>query len=259
MLLAPRSLSLTFLPATGILKQLEPGTCFPLIASQEDAGMTTTISISPAIETLADLHERLGGVPLHRIRFHPAPGTATESDVLLRPNGEKRLFELVDGVLVEKPMGYYESLLAALLIGFLRSFLEQNDLGIVLGADATLRLAPGRVRLPDVSFISWDRFPNRVLPAQPIPDLAPHLAVEVLSEGNTEAEMERKLREYFAAGVRLVWYVEPETRIVRVYTDPTEVRILREDDTLDGGAVLPGFHLPIRDWFRRAGSRAPRP
>jgi Uma2 family endonuclease len=225
----------------------------------EDLRMITSVTARPTIETLADLLERLGGVPPERIRLHPAPGTATEADLLVDPLGQKRNCELVDGVLVEKPMGYYESLLAMILIQWLRNFLDESDLGITLGEAGPLRLAPGLVRLPDVSFISWDRFPNRVLPAQPIPDLAPHLAVEVLSEGNTEAEMERKLREYFAAGVRLVWYVEPETRIVRVYTDPTEVRILREDDTLDGGAVLPGFHLPIRDWFRRAGSRAPRP
>ena len=64
-------------------------------------------------ETLADLHQRLGGVPLERIRCQPPPGTATEADVLLRPNGEKRLFELVDGVLVEKPMGLHEARLAA--------------------------------------------------------------------------------------------------------------------------------------------------
>ena len=66
----------------------------------------------------------------------PAPGTATEADVLIRPNGEKRLLELVDGVLVEKAMGYFESRLAAVLIFFLESFLEQNDIGFVLGVDA---------------------------------------------------------------------------------------------------------------------------
>src|SRR5262245_23693491 len=115
--------------------------------------MTTPSVTTPPIETLADLLERLGGVPLERIRFHPFPGTATEEDVLMRPGGEKRLFELVDGVLVEKPMGYYESLLAALLIEFLAPFVRERDLGIVLGADATLHLAPGLVRLPDVCFI----------------------------------------------------------------------------------------------------------
>jgi Uma2 family endonuclease len=220
--------------------------------------MATTVAAPPADETLADLHERLGHVPLERIRLHPAPGTATEAHVLIRPKGEKRLFELVDGVLVEKPMGFYESLVAAVLIGLLRDFLRQRDLGIVLGADATLRLAPGLVRLPDVSFISWDHFPNRVLPADPVPELAPDLAVEVVSAGNTRAEMERKLHEYFSAGVRLVWYVYPEERSVSVYTSPTNVRVLHEHETLDGDAVMPGFELKLQDWFEQIGQRADR-
>lgn len=210
------------------------------------------------IETLADLHTRLGGIPLKRIRFHPAPGTATEADVLPTPHGEKRLLELVDGVLVEKPMGFYESLLASVLLQFLGPFLAEHDLGIALGADATLRLAPGLVRMPDVSFISWDRFPNRQLPAEPIPDLAPDLAVEVISEGNTATEMDRKLEEYFASGVRMVWYVYPDERNVHVYSSPTDFAVLHEDESLDGGAILPGFQLAIRDWFQRAGERRAR-
>jgi Uma2 family endonuclease len=217
--------------------------------------MTTATLVSPAIETLADLHERLGSIPLQRIRCQPAPGTATEADVLVYPGGEKRLYELVDGVLVEKTMGYYEALLAAVLIHFLNNFLDTHDLGIVLGADATLRLAPGLVRLPDVSFIAWEHFPNRELPAEPIPELVPDLAVEVLSAGNTAAEMERKLQEYFAAGVRLVWYVYPEQRTVHVCTSLHDVRILHEADSLDGGSVLPGFQLTIQQWFARAGRR----
>src|SRR5262249_56542082 len=82
-------------------------------------------------ETLADLHRRLGGIPLERIRCQPPPGTATEEDVLLRPNGEKRLFELVDGVLVEKAMGFYEARLASVLVYLLERFLEGRDLVVV--------------------------------------------------------------------------------------------------------------------------------
>jgi Uma2 family endonuclease len=220
--------------------------------------MSALATPTPTIETLADLVARLGDVPLDRVRFRPHPGTATEQDVLARPGGVKRLCELVDGVLVEKATGYYESLLAAILIGFLRDYLKEHDLGIVLGADGTLRLMPGLVRIPDVSFIGWDKFPARVLPADPIPDLAPDLAVELLSGSNTEAEMTRKLREYFAAGVRLVWYVDPEARTVAVYTATDQCRVLAEHDTLDGGAVLPGFALPLRQWFGQAGERRRR-
>jgi hypothetical protein len=70
--------------------------------------------------------------------------------------------------------------------------------------------------------------------------------------------MQRKLVEYFEAGARLAWYVAPAERIVRVYTNPTESRLQREEDTLDGGSVLPGFRLSIREWFERAGPRHPR-
>jgi len=222
--------------------------------------MSTMAVLSPTdetLETFADLHARLGGVPLDRILCHPAPGTATEADVLRYAEQEprKRLCELVDGVLVEKAVGFYESLLAATLIRLLGNFLDVRDLGIVLGADATLRLSPGQVRIPDVSFIAWERFPNRELPAEPMPDLPPDLAVEVMSASNTRAEMARKLRDYFAAGVRLVWYVYPEQRTVHVYTSLPDVRVFQETDVLDGGVVLPGFQLTLQEWFARAGHR----
>jgi Uma2 family endonuclease len=207
--------------------------------------------------TVADLLEQLGGIPPARVRLQPAPGTATEQDVLAVYRREKRCCELVDGVLVEKTMGFYESRLAMLLGHFLEDFMERHDLGVVAGEAGMLRLTAGQVRIPDVSFISWDRLPNRELPAEPIPDLVPDLAVEVLSEGNTEQEMRRKLREYFQAGVRLVWYVEPADRTVTVYTRPSRARRITEDQTLEGGAVLPGFTLPLRTLFARAGRRRP--
>jgi Uma2 family endonuclease len=217
--------------------------------------MTPATLVPGASETLADLLQRLGSIPLERIRLHPPPGTATEADVLARPGGVKRLCELVDGVLVEKPMGYYESRLAAVLIYLLEHFLSQHDQGIVLGADATLRLAPGLVRLPDVSFVAWTHFPNRQLPSAGVPDLAPDLAVEVLSPSNTAAEMARKRREYFGAGTTLVWEVDPAARTITVYTAPDRSTVLDEGQVLDGGTVLPGFTLAIREWFDRAGQR----
>lgn len=133
---------------------------------------------------------------------------------------EDRLYELVDGILVEKAMGFRESFLAMALAKFVGNFLDQNPLGIVAGAAGMLRLAPGLVRIPDVSFISWGRLPGRSVPRMPIPPLAPDLAVEVLSESNTAAEMTRKIGEYFAAGSRLVWIIDPEPRVVTVYTAP---------------------------------------
>jgi Uma2 family endonuclease len=99
--------------------------------------------------------------------------------------------------------------------------------------------------------------PDETFPKEAIASLTPDLAVEILSETNTEAEMQRKLREYFEAGSKLVWYVDPEPRIVRVYTSPRRSVLLTEADTLDGRRVLPGFSLPIKKWFARA-SRKPR-
>jgi Uma2 family endonuclease len=207
------------------------------------------MATATAIETLADLLVQLGGIAPARVRFRPLPGTATEKDVLDVQAREGRLCELVDGVLVEKGMGFLESYLAGALIEILRGFVKPRHLGLVTAPDGMVRLAPGLVRIPDVAFVSWARLPGRRVPREPIPDLSPDLAVEVLSESNTADEMARKRREYFAAGVRLVWQVAPLTRTVEVYTAPEQVTVLHEEDTLEGGAVLPGFALPLREFF----------
>ena len=87
----------------------------------------------------------------------------------------------------------------------------------MLGADGYLKLLHDQVRAPDVSFIRWQRFPDRKLPKAAIYDVAPDLAVEVLSESNTAAEMNRKLRDYFKAGKSMVWYIDPPTRTALVH------------------------------------------
>jgi Uma2 family endonuclease len=202
-------------------------------------------------ETIGDLLEQLGGIDPRRVRLRPPPGQATEKDVLALLDHENRLFELVDGVLVEKMMGLKEAALALRLGSRMEIFVEEQDLGVVAGADGTLRLLPKLVRIPDVSFISWTQLPRREYPSRPIPDLYPDLAVEVLSPGNTVEEMERKLKEYFLAGTRLVWMIHPDTRTVRVYTSPDEWTVLEESDTLTGGDVLPGFALPLKQLFAR--------
>jgi Uma2 family endonuclease len=226
-----------------------------LPSASGDSDVTTVATLPPPsgpapapIETLADLMERLGHVPLERVRFHPYPGTAVEQDVL-EAEGKGLLCELVDGVLVEKAMGYRESLLAAYLIAALDAFARPRNLGLVTGEAGTVRLFAGLVRIPDVAFTSWDRLPGRRVPDAPLPHLAPDLAVEVLSRSNTAAEMARKRRDYFAAGVRLVWLADPVGRTVDVYTTEHQFTRLTEADVLEGGAVLPGFRLPLRDWF----------
>ena len=217
----------------------------------------TQATIAPAdIKNLADLRRRLGGIPLERIWFHPAPGTATEKDVIRAEERENRLFELVDGTLVEKAIGFEESRVAIELSYLIMSYLDQNDLGICVGADGMMRIAPGLVRIPDLSFITWDRLPGRESPREPIPDLAPDLAVEVLSEGNTKPEMARKVREYFDAGVTLVWLIDPRKRTARVFSTIEKLTLVRADQALDGGVVLPGFAVRLCDLLDRG--RRPR-
>ena len=148
-------------------------------------------------------------------------------------------------------MGYYESFLAVEIIYSLKTFLEKHDLGIVLGADGTLRVLPHQVRVPDVCFISWDRFPGRKLPAEPIPALAPDLAIEVLSASNTEGEMQRKLHDYFSAGVKLVWYIDPRTKSAKSYTAEDRCVEVSEAQSLSGGEVLPGFELLLKELFAK--------
>jgi Uma2 family endonuclease len=203
--------------------------------------------------TVADLLKRLGDVPARRVRLVPTPGTATMRDLLRNNESPLRtaLCELVERTLVEKAMGAHESFLAMLIGTYLNNFVLPRNLGIVLAPDGMLRLNPGLLRAPDVSFIAWKSLPGRRMPDEPILDLAPDLAVEVLSKGNTRAEMARKVREYFDAGTRLVWIVDHRKRVVRVYTSPRDAETLTDADTLDGAPVLPGFGLPVRELFDR--------
>lgn len=199
--------------------------------------------------TLEDLVAALGDVPLFRIRLHPAPGTATERDVLEAGARDQRIYELVDGTLVEKAMGYRESVLALFLAGLLNEFVRARNLGLISGPDGTVRLFPTIVRIPDVAYASWARIPGGRMPDKAIPDLIPDLAIEILSETNTSAEMNRKRQDYFEAGVRLAWFVDPRSRTVSVFTGPAEAVVLQTGAILDGGDVLPGFSLPLETLF----------
>jgi Uma2 family endonuclease len=199
--------------------------------------------------TLADVLQQLGGISPKRVRFRPAPGTATEDDVIKIHDRERRLFELIDGVLVEKVMGYWESVLAIELARLLGNFVNRRKLGTLAGEAGMLLLSTGLVRIPDVSFISRARLAHHRRARAPILPLAPDLAIEVLSEGNTPREMARKVREYLDSGCRLVWLIDPRARTVAVYTSLAKPTILTEMQTLTGGDVLPGFRLPLRKLF----------
>ena len=124
-----------------------------------------------------------------------------------------------------------------------------RKLGTVLGADGMVRFFPGLVRVPDVSFFARGKLSRSKHGSTPIAPVAADLVVEVVSKSNTKPEIARKLREYFAAGSRLAWVVEPKSQTVRVHTAPDQFVVLGVDDSLDGGSVLPGFRLGIHHLF----------
>jgi len=211
----------------------------------------TTITAPPAhFENLEEFVESLGGIPLWRIRFRPFPGMATEGDVIAAlESPRKRICELIDGTLVEKPIGYPKSLLASFIIELLNAFVRPRNLGMVTAPDGTRELFPGLVRVPDVAFTSWDRCPGRRRPTGQIPALVPNLSIEILSPSNTAAEMSRKLRDYFSAGVERVWIVDPIPRTLSIYVDPDMHTMRHSSEIISGDPVLPGFTLDLAMLF----------
>jgi Uma2 family endonuclease len=200
--------------------------------------------------TVADLVERFGPIPLRRIRRNPPPGTATESDVLAIHDRENRLYELIDGILVEKDMGMYESLVAVRLSTRMSDFLRAEKLGAVFGADGFMKLRHGLVRIPDVSYVSKERLRKaKIRPHGPLVRLAPEIAAEVISKGNTQQEMDEKLADYFSAGVQLVWMIHPVRQEVKVHKSAKRSRTLKHPQRLDGGDVLPGLEISLAELF----------
>ncbi len=204
----------------------------------------------------AEIWLRVGEVPLDRILSEPAPGTATAEDAA---SSRQRLgvnCELVSGTLVAKPMGFYESRVAIVLAHLLQTYLDDHPIGLIAGEDGPYRILPENVRKPDVSFLSFARLPDGVVPRDAVCPIAPDLAVEVLSKGNTTAEMDLKRKEYFATGVRLVWEIDPASRTARIYTGVNQLEQIGPDGVLRGGEVLPGFEVQFKAIFDRVDSRA---
>lgn len=217
-------------------------------------GVLLNASVSFA---LADRILDLGGIDPRRIRSTPAPGSATIADLIQAQAADGLLYELVDNTLVEKAMGWQESVLAMVLARWLGNYLESNDLGVISGPDGLSRLFGDTVRGTDVAFVSWSRLPDGRIPTDPVPLLVPDFVIEVLSVSNTRSEMSRKRREYFQAGVRLVWMIDPRRRTVAVFTTPESVTIAEEFDRVDGGEVLPGWNVDLGKLFAELDRQAP--
>ena len=222
-----------------------------LVPAKRPVSPRAVRSVTPSPDTIAELLQQLGDIPPERVRLKPTPGTATKRDLLRLLDKFNIQCELVDGTLVEKAMGQIESSLAMWLGSYLCRYLEQHDIGRIFGSDAPHELVSKLIRLPDVAFASYGRIPKGEARNRAVASWAPDLAVEILSKSNTRKEIDRKRREYFDAGVRLLWVADPRKKTVKVYTSCDDCLTLGMADTLDGGTVLPGFNLSIGEWYAK--------
>lgn len=163
------------------------------------------------------------------------------------------LYESVDGQIVElPPMSTYAGILASRLHGRLDAYVEGKQSGhavmeILFGLNPAKRLW----RRPDVAYVSEARWPrHRPFPNTDPWPVVPDLAVEVVSPSDLAEAVRLKIIEYFRYGVTQVWVVWPQARCVDVYESPTTPRVHTAEDTLEGGSLLPGFSLPLREYFR---------
>jgi len=182
------------------------------------------------------------------MRAKKATLTAEE---LLRLSTTGSRYELVKGELFEMPPAGGRHGSVAMRIGIvLGSYVRENELGEVFAAETgfILRRDPDTVRAPDAAFVARERLPAGELPPGYL-EMVPDLAVEVVSPGDSAREVREKVADWMRAGVRLLWAIDPATRSVTVYRSTDDLSVLSEDDSLDGGQVIPGFSTNIKDLF----------
>jgi Uma2 family endonuclease len=168
------------------------------------------------------------------------------------PHGDEPLYEVVNGQRVElPPMGAFPTEILSILDQHLGPFATQHELGKVV-VEMLFLIDPktGLQRRPDVAFISAARWPvRRPAPQSAAWDVVPDLAVEVVSPSDRAQELLDKIHESFQAGVQVVWVVYPTRRIIHIYESLTKLSVVTHPGTLDGGALLPGFQLPLARLF----------
>ncbi|HEX7242905.1 MAG TPA: Uma2 family endonuclease [Longimicrobiaceae bacterium] len=177
--------------------------------------------------------------------------TTTTADELLRMPRDGVRRELVGGELREMtPAGFRHGRIAGRIHVSLDTHVTSRQLGVVAAAETGYRLTshPDTVRAPDVSFVRRERVEEAGDPEGYFPG-APDLAVEVVSPGDRYGEVEEKVMDWLAAGTRMVVVVHPSRRAATVYRSRSDIALLTEDDALDGGDVVPGWSLPVRDVF----------
>ena len=178
----------------------------------------------------------------------PQPTGYSPEDLLIMPDGEQ--YELVNGELEEKAMSGLSSWVGAEVVRRLGNFVVEHQLGWVFGSDAGYQCfadAPDKVRQPDTSFVAQDKLPNG--PTDGHLRVAPDLAVEVASPNDSLRDSDRKVAEYLAAGVRSVWLIDPNVRVVQVIRADGTTQRLRDPDELTEPNILPGFRCYVRDFL----------
>lgn len=179
--------------------------------------------------------------------------TARKQSVSVFDPDEEPLIEVVNGREVETPhMTALASWFASQLATSVALYGKEMNLGCaVVETLFRLRVAPEYSRRPDVAFVSYERWPKDKMEGldQNTWPVTPDLAAEVVSKHDEVEALLEKLEEYFAAGVRQVWVMVPKKALIYVYDSFTRVRILTRDDVLEGGAVLPGFSLVLKEFF----------
>lgn len=174
----------------------------------------------------------------------------TPEDLLILPEARKG-YELVAGRLVEKNVGAFACWVAGQILYLVRVFGQDRGIGWAIASEAGYQCFPDdprKVRKPDVSFIRRGRLPGERIPDGHI-DLAPDLAVEVVSPNDTAYEVETKVEEYLAAEVLLVWVVYPQSRTIHVYRADGPVERLREEDELTAPELLPELRCKVAELF----------
>ncbi len=174
----------------------------------------------------------------------------TAEELLEMPDDSFR-YELVKGELRKmSPAGHDHGRIAMSLAAPLYQYVKTRRLGEVYAAETGFKLYsdPDTVRAPDAAFIRQERV-ERVGNTKGYWVGPPDLAVEVMSPSDTVGEVEEKVQEWLEAGTGLVWVVSPKLRTITVYRSLTDITILTEKDTLDGGDVVPGFQYAVAELF----------
>jgi Uma2 family endonuclease len=165
---------------------------------------------------------------------------------ITEPENAGRRFELIAGEIVQTVGSGYASRVAARIVRYVDEFVDEHDLGTVTTADGGYMIA-GHPYIPDVAYMSSAR-QSRPEYREGYNVLAPDLAVEVLSSGNTESQITTKVVNYLRAG-SIVWLVDPELQKISIYAPGSDPYTLTESDTLTGGEALPGFSVPVEKLF----------